>query len=242
MPSPGLSRRALLGLGLSRVSHQLDDAAAQRRDVVAPAPDLPTLTETQARWDAARSADGEAVWACVGAELRALVDELAPGGGADPVVSVFGPQSTLAARAVIDALFHRAAPGAIVALSVWSTGVIAQLLKAAADLDPLPPGIPGVWGWGSRERLRQDLDHHADEIHYRRRELRIRAGSVAAAAERLAAAVPALAAAQERHGDDALARFAPIVEFYAEPGHDEAGGDSTVRVPVRYLLVAARRR
>ena len=238
-----LSRRAFLGLGLSRRPEPIDGAGAAGRTPGAAAPARPTLATVRARWDAARTAHGEAVWAEVEEGLRALAREVAGGGDhADPVLSVFGPQSTPAARRAIDALFDAAAPRSLVAFSVWTSGAVVQLLKAAADLDPLPPGVPGVWGWGSRERLRQDLDHHADEIHYRRRQLWFAAGSPAAAVDRLAGAVPALAAALERHGDEARARFSPIVSTYAESSERRAPGDTALSVPVPYLLVVARAR
>ncbi len=241
MSSSGLSRRALFGLGLSRIGQPLDHADADAQVAVAPAPDRPTLADLRTRWDAARTPHGDAAWAGVSEELRTLARDIARGGDGDPVLSVFGPQSTPAARAAIDALFIGAAPNQVIAFSVWSTGVIAQLLKAAAELDPLPPGVPGVWGWGSRERLRQDLDHHADEIRYRRRELRLAAPSPAAAAARLTSAVPALAAAEERHGDAARGRFSAIVEGYADAREDPSD-DACLTVPVPYLLVAGRRR
>ncbi len=240
--SSGMSRRALFGLGLSRVGQQRDRPEAEAAPAARPAPGRPVLADLRARWDAARTAEGDAVWAGVGEELRALGREIAPAGDEDPVVSVFGPQSTPATRGAIDALFDAAPPGGIVAFSVWTPGVVAQLLKAAAELDPLPPGVPGVWGWGSRERLRQDLDHHADELRYRRRELRLPAASPADGADRLARAVPALGAAVERRGEAARAEFAGVVEFYAVAVEGGAADDAPVTVPVPYLLVAARRR
>ena len=193
-----------------------------RRALLRPRSGRQTPADLAARWAQAAIPEARAVWAPV---AEALEDFAAACAG-DAVTSVFGVQSTPAARAAIDALFADAAPGTPVALSVWAPGVVPQLLKAAAALDRPPARLPGVWGWSSRERLRQDLDHHADDVRYRRGELLVEPDA-------LLAGVPAVAVALAGHGSVARERFDAILAGYARPGG---------AVPVPYLLVVAVRR
>ena len=149
--SHGLSRRALFGLGHSRLGERLDAAGEV---LAAPrAPAAPTLAEVAARWKAARTPKGQALWSPVQDALDAAVRDVVGDDRDGAATSVFGPQSTPGTRRAIAALFETVQPGGVVGFAVWSTGAVAQLLKRAVEFDPMPYGLPCVWGWGSRERL-----------------------------------------------------------------------------------------
>jgi hypothetical protein len=239
----GLSRRALFGLGLSRLGDRLDDRRAPARPGRTAAP---TLEDLHRRWAAQRIAGGAALWTPVAEALRSragdlggarvLVHGLQPPGDPpfDAALSVFGVQSTPDGRGALRELFRSVAPGGVVAFAVWTAGPVPRLLRAAAQVDPLPAALPGAWRWGNRERLRQELDHVADDIAYARDELVLDFAGPDEALATLAPAVPAVGAALAAGGETARRRLE------AELGDGARGGP--VRVAVPFLVVVARSR
>lgn len=167
------------------------------------------------------------------------LSEPAGDGGHDAVVSAFGLQRTPAGFAALAGMFDRVRPGGRVAFCSWSSGAVLQLLREAGRVDPLPAGLPPASTWGRDERLRQDLDRHADEseIGYRSEALTLAATSPDALLGTLVDAVPALRAAVGTHGDPAREAFSRVLAPHVR--EVEAGG---VEVEVPYLLVVARRR
>jgi hypothetical protein len=240
----GMSRRAVLGLGLSTLRERLD-AAGPAPPPRPRTPERPALDDVRARWAQARDAELAAeLWAPVVAELRRAAPvateiegplaALPYGDGElDAVLSPFDPQMTPDGRAAIHELFRVVRPGGTVAFSVWTTGPVSRLLQAAGELDPGPRGLAEPWAWGRRERLRQDLDHVADPVSVDRLEVELVLDRTTAL-DALAGAVAPVGAALARSG--ARERLGALL---AREGSVE--GDA-LRVTVPYLLVSATRR
>ena len=229
MSSPALSRRALLGLGLSRLT---------------PAPPSPSPPAPAPRWTWDPSP-----WAPAAEALRAhaaprpdervllhgfagdgafdgdLADRPALGEPFDVVLSVGGPQTTPRGFAALDALLGLARPGGRVGFCVWSGGVVQQLLKAGA---PRVPGLAPVWTWGRDERLRQDLDRHAEDVRFDTVVVELRAAAVPALLDLLVAGVPALRAPEP-----------PLAGVLERHVRDE-GGAVAVSVPLLTVLAVKR--
>ena len=209
-----MSRRGLFGLGLARVGERLE---------APPPPPARSLSDVRRRWEEAYDPLAAArLWAPVLDELRAPAPDS---------VSLFGPQCSPDGRGAIRGLFRDVRPGGVVGFSVWTSGAVVRLLRVASTVDPPPPGLAASWAWGRRERLRQDLDHVAEDVEYRRMEVEV-ALEPDGALDALGATVPPLGAALRVRGgreqlDSALRAELP------------ATGDRLV-VPV--LLVSARRR
>lgn len=106
--SHGLSRRALFGLGHSRLGERLD--AAGEVPAAPRAPAAPTLAEVAARWEAARTPKGQALWSPVQDALDAAVRDVVGDDRDGAATSVFGPQSTPGTRMAIAALFETVQP------------------------------------------------------------------------------------------------------------------------------------
>jgi SAM-dependent methyltransferase len=158
-----------------------------------------------------------------------------PDGAFDRALSAFGPMSTLDGRRAAAELCRVVRPGGVVAWTAWTGGVVHRLLRLAAAWDPLPEGVQPPTAWGREERLRQDLERHANRVRLRPHTLELRFASpedalstLAPALAPVAAAVlamPSAAARFELQGDIALA----IAE------HDRAEGPA-VRLTVPYLV------
>jgi SAM-dependent methyltransferase len=263
VPRPGLSRRALFGLGLSRLGDRVD------ANLPAPAgpkgPRAPDLEDLRRRWADARATGGTPLWAPVGADLReragplagayVLVDRVSPPDGArgigrvppeggvlplgdgtfDAALSAFGPQATPDGRTALGELARVVAPGGRLAFALWAGGAVAALLREAAALDPLPPDLPGAWEWGSPARVRETLSETCDDIAVHPGELVLELEAVDAL-DSLAGAVPAVGAALARTGAKGRDRLEAVLA-----AHAEAVGDR-FRIPVAYVVVVATAR
>ena len=260
MARRGISRRDLFGLGLSRVGRHVEaNAPAILRGTPSPC-----LDELRRRWAAARTPEGDALWAPVADELvsragdlsRAyvLVDRMAPpsptagvgrvppdaaqlpfaDGTFDLALSAFGLQSVPAGDDLLRELVRSVRPGAPVALATWAPGVVSELLEVAAEVDPLPEGVPPAWTWGEEGMLREALAEIATDVRVTSAELRLTAGSVSELVGRLITAIPALGAAIDEGAAPARTGFTAIADGHAEPAEEG------VAVAVPYLLASAR--
>ncbi len=225
MPSTEVSRRGLFTLGLSRLR---EHAAGT------PAPDghsaPPPVTYAERQRLARDHADSGDLWAPV----RTRLDEVA---GPLPVeaTSLFGPMFSAHHHQALADLFAAAGPDGAIAFTAWGPlGVVGRLLRLAALLDPAPAGHAAALAWGREERLRQDLELHADEPEFRLESLEMRFAGEEEALTRLCRALPPLAAVEDQ---DALrTQGAAIINELAVPDGDG------ITLPARYLIAIARRR
>jgi SAM-dependent methyltransferase len=250
-----LSRRALFGLGLSRIAErveeQLDEeqphapappaspAAAPRRVPSRPAGVPPPGPS----WPHRRGAD---LWSPVshalprpaGANVLEVDDlefDLAwlphDDGEFDVAVSAFAPMFSSDGSAAIAELFRVVRPGGLVAFTAWTpAGVVGRLLRLAEEHDPSPAGRPAPMSWGRDAALREALARHSDDFELRPEGLTLAFPSSEAALDTLFASLRPLAWAS----DAALLR-----RHAAEIVGDAAGA---VELRATYVMALARRR
>lgn len=221
MTSPGMSRRALFGMGLARLRERADDRLGDVRGVPGP-----TVDDVRERWSVHAAAPSP-LWrpaavrlvataalapaervlahggcaglaAATGAHVTALEGDASrttfADGAFDVVISAFAPQVTPSALETLAELGRLVAPGGRIVLAVWSGGAVARLLRTAQRLEPLPEGRPSAAHWGNDERLRQDLWRYVSEPAFEAMELDLEFPSAGAALDELLAALPAAAA------------------------------------------------
>ncbi|HEV2770504.1 MAG TPA: methyltransferase domain-containing protein, partial [Solirubrobacteraceae bacterium] len=157
-------------------------------------------------------------------------------GSFDHAVCAFGLTACVRPRAALAEIARVVAPGGTLVLGAWHPGgPIGRLLKLAERWDPSPAGTVSPLGATREERLRQDLDHHADRVEFSFAEVPLVFSDAQEAGDRLTRALAPVAAALSA---DAGPRRAQAVRSLAEAG-DEAGGGLVLRAG--FLVVVARR-
>ncbi len=158
-------------------------------------------------------------------------------GSFDHAVCAFGLTACVRPREALAEVARVLAPGGTLVLAAWHPGgPIGRLLKLAERWDPSPPGTVSPLAATREERLRQDLDHHADRVEFSFAEVPLVFSDAQEAGDRLTCALAPVGAAL---GADAGPRRAQAVRSLAEAG-EEVGGGLVLRAG--FLVVVARRR
>jgi SAM-dependent methyltransferase len=245
-----LSRRALFGLGLSRVAERIEEQLDEQRLHPSPPPPKrrvparpPGVPPPAPSWPHRRGAElwgpvTEALPRPEGAhvlevdELDSDVAQLAlPDEEYDVAVSAFAPMFSSDPAAAIAELFRVVRYGGLVAFCVWTpAGIVGKLLELAEELEPFPGPGGRPMAWGREERLRSEVERHSDDFELRSLGLTLEFDSAEEALATLTASLRPLA-------------WAPNPEALRRHGREIVGdAEGPVQLRATYLMALARRR